>query len=743
MSRGQYGVGPGPGTDPFAEAVRLHQGGRLAEAVAAYDRAIAVQPRNFAIHGNRGVALLALSRPADALESLDRAVALKPDDVATHNNRGNALRALRRLDNALAAYDEALRLAPNIALLHINRANVLLDLGRLDDADQGYARALAVDPKSASALNGRGIVHDKRNAPQLALAFFEQALAIDPGSAEAHYNRANALRDLGRAPEALGAYDAALKLVPGLFEALHNKGTLLAKIGRKDEALATLSSAIASTANTLHTPDAKGKALCSRAALLFELERVSEAIADAERAVELQHPGAVAYLVYFQMKDCNWRGLAELAQSLHREIENAASIIPFHLLPIIDDPALQLKVAIEAHRNQESPEVLSAPRTARADNRIRLGYFSAEFRTHAVMQLLTETLERHDRKQFDVLAFALHVQPDDPFLRRLEKACGGVIDIATLTPAQAAALARDKGVDIAIDLNGFTGDSRIGIFRRRAAPIQVNYLGYAGTFGAPAMDYIIADRIVIDEANRAGFSERVVRLPDSFMPNCSPGAFAPSPTTRAEQGLPNDAIVFASLNNQFKITPEVYDVWMRILARVPCSVLWLRCKEGEARDNLRREAAARGVEASRILFTGWVPEEKHLSRYTVADLFLDTRPYNAHTSASEALRMGLPVLTMPGATFASRVAASLLAAAGMPELVVGSLQAYEDAAVELAADTAKLAAVRERLAARHPTCALFNAERYTRHLEAAFLTMVERQRQGLPPADFDVPAMPV
>jgi protein O-GlcNAc transferase len=741
VSRGPYGFGPGPGADPFGEAVRLHQAGRLAEALRAYDRAIAIQPRNSAIHGNRGVALLALARPGEALESFDRARALKPDDVAIHNNRGNALRALNRTDDALAAYDDALRLAPNIALLHVNRANVLLDLGRLDDADSGYARALSIDPKSASALNGRAIVLEKKKLPARALELFDRVLAIEPRNVETHYNRANALRDLGRAREAIAAYDAALNLAPGLFEALHNKGTLLSKMGRMEEAFAALSSALATTSRH-QTTNAEGKALSSRAALLYAMGRVQEAITDAERAVELQYPGAIGHLAHCRMSECDWREFDQLSRGLHREAASGAPIIPYQLLPIVDDPALQLEAAVAAHRDQVRPDIVSPPLRSRPGERIKLGYFSGEFRTHPVMQLLAETLERHDRGRFEVLAFALHVKRDDPYFQRLEKTCEEVIDVSGLAPAAAAALALEKGVDIAIDLNGFTGDSRIGIFRERAAPIQVNYLGYAGTFGAPLMDYIVADRIVIDDANRAGFSEQVVRLPDSFLPSGSLGAFEQRPTTRAEQGLPDDAFVLASINNHFKITPEVYDVWMRILARLPSSVLWLRCKEGAARENLRREAAVRGIDPSRILFMGWVPDDQHLSRFALADLFLDTRPYNAHTSASEALRMGLPVLTCPGATFASRVAASLLNAVGLPELVVGSMRDYEEKAVELASSPAKLAVVRERLSAQLGTCPLFDVERYTRHLEQAFQMMVERHRGGLAPADFDVPPMP-
>jgi predicted O-linked N-acetylglucosamine transferase (SPINDLY family) len=371
--------------------------------------------------------------------------------------------------------------------------------------------------------------------------------------------------------------------------------------------------------------------------------------------------------------------------------------------------------------------------------KIRIGYLAGEFREQATSVLLTEVLERHDRERFEVFAFDTGWDDASPRRRRIEAACQ-MRSIRGLSDLDAARMVREHGIDILVNLNGYFGLARTGVFSMRPAPIQVNYLGFPGTVGAPYLDYIIADRTVIPEAERRHYVEQVVYLPDSYQPNDGTRPISQWPHTRAEAGLPDDAFVFCCLNNAYKIVPAVFDVWMRLLQRVPGSVLLLLGDKPYQQANLRHEAQQRGVAAERILFAAHWSNEEHLRRLQLCDLFLDTWPYNAHTTGSDALWAGLPVLTLTGRSFPSRVGASLLRAVGMPELITDDLAHYEALALRLALEPGLLSDVRARLAAQRRSAALYDAPRYTHHLETAFLTMAQQARQGLAPESFGVPA---
>jgi protein O-GlcNAc transferase len=369
--------------------------------------------------------------------------------------------------------------------------------------------------------------------------------------------------------------------------------------------------------------------------------------------------------------------------------------------------------------------------------RIRIAYVSADFYAHATMYLMAAMLEHHDRERFDITLVNIDRERDDPWAARARAAADHWLAAETMSDIALANELRRRCIDVVIDLKGHTRQARPGIFGERAAPVQVNYLGYPGTTGIPAMDYIIADRHLIDADNRAGFTEKVVQLPGSYQPNDADRPVGPVPT-RASLGLPEDAVVYAAFNQISKLTPDVFAIWLRILAQVPGSVLWIWAKEPQARANLRATASAGGIDPDRLVFADTMPAPLHLARLTQADLFLDTLPYTAHTTASDALLRGVPVLTRTGLSFAARVATSLVHNVGLPELAVDDAVQYEELAVTLGLDAARRAALKAKLAANLLTAPLFDVVAYTRAFESALTTMVARSRAGLPPADFAV-----
>jgi predicted O-linked N-acetylglucosamine transferase (SPINDLY family) len=370
--------------------------------------------------------------------------------------------------------------------------------------------------------------------------------------------------------------------------------------------------------------------------------------------------------------------------------------------------------------------------------KIRIGYVSGEFRYQATSILIAELFERHDKDRFALYAFDNGWDDRSSLRARINRACDEVIDISGLDDAAAATAIRQREIDILVDLNGYFGSDRTGVFARKPAPVQVNYLGFPGTMGADYMDYIIADAVVIPPEQRTFYTEKVVYLPDAYQANDTKRRFAERVPAREEFGLPEQAFVFCCFNNTYKITPDMFDIWMRLLGRVEGSVLWLLQHNELTPRNLRREAEQRGIAPERLVFAKGIPLEEHLARHRLADLFLDTLPYNAHTTGNDALWAGLPLVTCQGATFPGRVASSLLRAAGLPELIAGSLAEYEELALKLAQDRALLASLKAKLARNRETCALFNSERFARHIEAAYTTMWERSRRGDAPESFAI-----
>jgi protein O-GlcNAc transferase len=704
----------------------LHKMNRHEEALASYEKALAIRPNHVEALNNRGNALVAVESYAQALASYDQAIAVKPDYAEALNNRGNVLATLNRRHEALASYDRALTLRPDHAEALCGRAHVLVKLESYEQALASFDRALAIRPDDADALYDRGNVLAKLKRYGEALKSYDKALAITPHNTKAFENRGNTLSMLKRHEEALASYDAALALDTNSVRTLASRGTVLKELKRYEQAIASYDAALA------RSPDYV-EALYGRGNALKEIKRYDEALANYDRArfIKPDHPDAFGW-VDAALGTCDWWRTAGLAGDLAAELAAGRPIVtPFTLLGVCDDPALQLQCAKnyldETMPNRPEPLRNSA---RNRDCRLRIAYLSADFQNHATAYLTAELFELHDRLRFETAAISFGHDDGGDMRRRLTKAFDQFHDVQASSDRDVAMLIRDLQVDIAVDLKGFTRNARPEILSFRPAPIQVNFLGLPATMGADFIDYIIADRIVLPFDQHRFYTEKIVHLPDCYQPNDSKRAIADQPCTRAEAKLPDDGFVFCCFNNNYKITSPVFEVWMRLLAAVPGSVLWLLRDNGGAEANLRRQAQAQGVAPARLVFADRASLDAHLARHRLADLFLDTLPYNAHTTASDALWAGVPVLTCQGETFAGRVAASLLQAVGLPELVTHCLTDYEAAAVRLAADASYLVAIRRKLEKNRHTHPLFDTDRFRRHIESAYTKMWEIGQQG-------------
>ena len=714
-------------------AIALMELGRQDEAIASYDRALQLGPGNPGTVYNRALALAQMGRNEDALAGYDRALSLAPDHLAIHIDRGNALTQLGRIDDALVAYEKVLVREPAYAPAHYNRGLALVRSGRFEEAVASFDRALAAEPEIAAALDARGNALMSLGRFGEALESFGRAVKAAPQSASIRNNRGNALMKLRRFPEALDAFDRAIALDPEFSGALNNRGNLLMAMGRIDEAMISFDKAIAADPSALD-------ALGNRASAAMTTRRYDVAIGDYEKVIarDAEYPYAAGNLLFSRMQNCDWNGFDELNAKVRdgvRAGKRAAQ--PFSFVAMSDNAADQRTAAQTWIADVNPPH--GAPLVRKHEHqKIRLGYLSADFNDHPVAALMAELIERHDREKFEVEAFAFGTDDSSALRKRMRKDFDAFHDVRALDDMAIAVRMRELQIDIAIDLMGFTENCRPGILAQRAAPVQALYLGFAATTGCDFIDYVIADKVAVPEAQQVNFSERIAYLPGSYMVSDTAREIGPVPS-RKDAGLPEDGFVFCCFNNRYKITPPVFDVWMRLLKAVEGSVLWLSGGNPASMDNLRREAQVRGVDPQRLIFAGRVPAlSDHLARHRLADIFLDTLPYNAHSTANDALFAGLPLLTCPGEGFASRVAASLLHAAGLPELVTHSLGDYEALALKLARDPTALKAIKDKLAANRTTAPLFDIDRFRKNIEAAFEQMWQRHLKGEKPEGFSI-----
>lgn len=709
--------------------------GRGDEALASFERAVALAPELAEAHSHRAEAFADLGRHAAALDSYDRALLLAPDGMEDWCNRALVLDELGRREEAISSFDRAIASQPDFAQAHLWRAEVLLKLGRTNEALAGVDKALAINPELAEAWLGRGHVLTRLGHCQDAMAAYDKALSIKSDFAEAWLGRGNAFRKLKRHDDALVAYDRALALKPDLAGAWVGRGNVLFECERYEDALLPYETA-------LQLDSDLAEAWLGRSNVLFLLRRYSDAVTACDRALAAQPEldYAPALRLFAKLNICDWADLESEATQLIVAMRSSPRVNdPFMLLPLPAKSADQLDYAKRYVEAQAKFTSKWQGQIYRHD-RIRVAYLSADFREHAVAHLIAGLLEQHDRSRFEITGISFGPNRNSKMRQRLSAAVERFVDVADRSDEQIAELVRHLEIDIAVDLMGFTLHNRLNVLARRAAPIQINYLGYAGTMGASYIDYIVADTTAIPAEHFASYSEKVLWLPGSFMASDDKRRIAETTPARNEHGLPEDGFVFCCFNQFYKMDPTILNVWMRLLRAVEGSVLWLRDGNNDtATHNLRREAERRGISSDRLIFAPSAPDmADHLARLRLADLFLDTLHYNAHATASDALWVGVPLVTCLGSTFASRVGASLLKAIGLDELITKCPDDYEALALKLANKPSYLHSIKQRLADNRVTHPLFDTARFTRYLEAAYEIMWQRQQRGEPAQAFAV-----
>lgn len=686
----------------FARAFTLHQQGSFAEAGQLYRQVLQHAPDDFDTLQLLGIIEIQHNRPLEALALLERALQVNPGSIAAHTNYSALLVSLQRYDDAVRSCERALALDSAVPELLNNYSAALINLRRYDEALASCARAIALKPDFVDALNNMGNALNRLKRYADALPYYDRALSLNPNYVEAWFNRGNAFKHLRQYEQALASFDRALALKPRYPDAWLDRGNTLNRLKRYQEAAQAFANAL---------------------------------------AVNPSSDYALGNQIHAQLHACDWRGYHVNCQRLLAAVRQGRHVDnPFSFLTTPSSAADQLRCARLYVEDRFPPAAtpLWSGEIYRHE-RIRLAYLSSDFHNHATAFLMAELFERHDRSRFDVRVFSFGAEKRGDMRERIAQACDVFVDVSGLSDRQIAAMLREQEIDIAVDLKGYTQDSRTDIFSQRPAPVQINYLGYPGTMGAPYIDYLIADHYVIPDGSAHHYHEAVVRLPGCYQVNDSKRRIAEHCPSRQQLHLPPSGFVFCCFNNNYKITPDIFAVWMRLLAQVKGSVLWLLADNPAAVDNLRLQAQAHGIEPQRLVFAERMGLAEHLARHRHADLFLDTVPVNAHTGASDALWAGLPVLTLSTDAFVGRVAGSLLTTLALPGLIATSLADYEAKALQLALTPDLLARLQLALSGKK-TSSLFDCRSYSRHLESAYLTMYRRYQHGLRPEAFDVQA---
>ena len=732
--------------------------GKIELALPFFKTALAANPSNAQFWYSHIVALIKLKRLTDAKVLLDQAkikgikgvdfdqleqrlndaiedVAIKPDYAVAYYNMGIELQEQSKLEEAIEAYNKALSIKPDYAEAYYNIGIALQEQNKLEESIEAYKKALAIKPDYAEAYNNIGNAYKNQDKPKESIEAYKKALAIKPDNAGAHINMGTVLQEQNKLEEAIEAYNKALSIKSDYAEAYYNIGIALQDQGKLEEAIEAYNKAIAIKPDHAGAYNNMGNAFKDQGKLEESIEAYNKAI-----AIKPDHEAARTGNLHQKALICDWDSIAKDVNLIPELGTSKKHVSPFALLPLEDAPDRHLtRSKIYAKANYSQKTLPPKDRPSKIPKRIRVGYFSTDFREHPVAYLIAKVLEQHNRDQFEVFGYSLHGSSSDVMRQRLAKSFDCFTDVQYMSDKDISLRVRQDKIDIAIDLNGYTQNSRTGIFAYRVAPIQINYLGYPGTLGADFMDYIVADRFLIPVENQKYFNEKPLYLPNTYMPNDDSRGLSQKLMNRSDMGLPDDAFVFCCFNNNYKISPTEFDIWMRLLTKVENSVLWLRESNQFSIVNMKSEAQKRKVDPMRLVFADKVPMDEHLARQRLADLFVDTFAFNAHTTAAEALWTGLPVVTKVGLGFAARVAGSLLNAVGLPELVTETEQDYEALILKLATHPTKLAEIKEKLAINRLTQPLFNTELYTKHLENGYQKAYQNYFQGKLPQTIIVP----
>jgi predicted O-linked N-acetylglucosamine transferase (SPINDLY family) len=686
----------------FLTAITYAQQDNLKMASGFFRRATEIDPKIAEGHFNLGYALQLLKNYDGAAEAYRAALSLRPDYHKAWHNLGVVHEALGEFEDALVSFERALALQPDAAETYYDYGSVLMQLGRNEEALVKLDRAIELVPNHVKALNNRGLIYIALQRYREAMESYDLAIAIEPENADLHYHKGLAAFDGKSMQRAADAFTTAVRLKPDIVGAWLKLGFSLDVMKRSDEALAA-----------------------------FErVRKLSPGMAFVD-----------GYIQSARLSMCDWSSYEQNVCRILEGITSCRATISPHAALLLPSTRHQRLKAAEIWRNIEVGEAQSAPpvRSAAESKRIKVAYFSPDYHMHPVAMLTARMFELHDRSRFEIYAFSIGSPSRDPMRLRIEAGVDHFINARELVDIEIVEKARAEGIDIAVNMTGYTADGRPRIFAKRVAPIQINYLGFSGTMGADFMDYIIGDPVLIPPEHALGYTEKIIRLPDCYMPSDPTREISDRRVTRAEYGLPEQGFVFCAFNNPNKLCPPQFDVWMRILAVVPGSVLWLSPAPTKTADNLRREAQKRSIDPARLIFANredrWAD---HLARHRLADLFLDTLPHNAHATANDALWAGLPVLTRLGEGYAGRVAGSLVKAVGMSDLIAGDEDEYQRLAIEIALTPGKSHELKERLARLRETSSLFDCARYTRNIERAYEAAMARAAAGLVPDHIDL-----
>lgn len=704
--------------------------------------------------------LLEKNRTDEAILHCETLLNENLQDANLHYLKGQALRQLGNLQAAKASLESSLRIAPNNILAHFALGNILRLQGDLKGAENAYLKTLELDEKHEKAHFNLGLVYHKSGNLKKALTYYDLALEINPGYADALNNKGGVLKALGNLQGAYKCYSDAATIKPSAT-IYYNIGLVLQLLNRAADAAEAYICAVKHKPDyceawiglglALHKHksypqaiDAYKKALAlkpdnqdvwhSLGITYKKLKMLEPAVECFARAVAIKpdFSDALGALVQNKLHACDWKQLDQVLMEVEVNIKEGGQLVPFNILATPLSSEIQKRCAEQYTRHHfPSMSPLTGPQTRYKHPKIRIGYFSADLHNHATAYLMADLFERHDRNRFEIFGFSFGSETQDEMALKVRGAFDTFYDVGGMSDIEIAKLAVAKEIDIAVDLKGYTRGARPGIFAFMPAPVQVNYLGYPGTLGARYIQYLIADKVLIPPNAQINYTEKIAYMPDSYQVNARRKVLPRNSTTRKDYGIPEQAFVFCCFNNNYKITPDVFDIWLSLLHEIDHAVLWLFEANPSATVNLKSRAQANGIAPERLIFAKKLPQEMHLARYYHADLVLDTFYYNAHTTTSDGLWVGCPVLTCLGTTFAGRVAASILTAFGMPEMITTSTETYFNLAKQLALDTDKLSTIRQQVIAQRDKSALFDIDRYTTHIEQLYLAMHQRHIDGL------------
>jgi protein O-GlcNAc transferase len=690
-----------PPPEQLQPIINLYNQGQLQQALSESKKLLGRYPNSAYLFDIAGTCNASLLQFDAAIDSYKQALKIRPDSAEIYNNMSIALERKGDSGAAIKSSKQALKIKPDFAEAYNNLGNAQEGEGKLEAAMESYKKALKIKPDYADALYNIGNALKNKGSLEAAIGSYQRALKIKPDYVEAHNNMGFALSVKGDLDAALDSYQQAINLKPDYADAYYNRGNTLAKRGELEAGIKSYGMAL---------------------------------------KINPTHQSARAEKLHQQSQICDWAAIEQDRHLISKLGISTESISPFSLQSLEDAPERHLARS-EVFNKKLYGYIRPLPlagRPSQKPKRLRIGYFSADFHEHAVAYLMAKVIETHDRTSFEIYGYSIGPPQDDDMRQRLVKGFDVFDDVRDMDNQDIALLAQQDKIDIAIDLTGYTKNSRPAIFAYRAAPVQINSLGYSGTMGADYMDYIVADPVVIPSGSEQYYSERILRLPNTFMPTDNTRPISSRPMSRLKMGLPETGFVFCCFNNNYKISPHEFDIWMRVLLKIEGSVLWLRSSNTWSEDNLRARAKSRGIEPSRLVFAGHVPIDEHIARQGLADLFLDTFTYNAHTTATEALWAGMPVVTKAGRGFSARAGASLLTAAGLPELITETDQEYEALILHLASNSDCLAQIRKKLADTRLSAPLFDTALFTKKLEDGYQQVYQRYYDGKLPKDIFV-----